>query len=358
MRAALAMTAAIAAAVLVLASCSAPAPPVVTAQSSAPPATTTSHLPKGETSLRFTASGDVGAGSDSAAVLEQISSLAADLHLSLGDLSYGEAGAEQSWCDFVTSRTGVGFPFELVAGNHDSDGLNGHVDDFAACLPNELPGLVGEYGRQYYVDVPEVNPLVRIVMISPDLTFPNGSWSYTSGSEHYQWTEAAIAGARSAGIPWVVAGMHKPCLSVGRYDCGPGADLLNLLVGDGVDLVLSGHEHIYARSKQLALGSSCAAINPGTYTAGCVVDDDNELARGAGTVMAIAGTGGTDLREVNPGDAEAGYFAAYSGLNLDPSHGNLEVTVTAKSLAARFVPVVGGTFTDAFSITDDPTPPG
>ena len=49
--------------------------------------------------------------------------------------------------------------------------------------------------------------------------------------------------------------MHKPCITVGQYDCDPGPDLFNMLVSKKVDLILSGHEHIYQRSHQLALGT-------------------------------------------------------------------------------------------------------
>lgn len=306
--------------------------------------------------VRFTASGDISASENAAAVLSQVGSLSPDLHLALGDLSYGSTGAEASWCDFVTSRVGPGFPFELLAGNHESNGLNGNINDFSACLPNQLPGLVGTYGRQYYVDVPEVNPLVRFIMISPALNYPDGLWSYNAGSPRYAWTEQAIDGARSSGVPWVVVGMHKPCLSVGQYGCDPGADIMNLLASKRVDLVLSGHEHLYARSKQLALGASCPALTPDAYAAGCVRDGDNSLAKGQGTVFAIAGTGGTPLRDVNPSDPDAPYFAAWSGLNADPSFGNLEVTANATALTGTFRPAAGGAFTDTFTISADAAP--
>ena len=101
-------------------------------------------------------------------------------------------------------RVGAGYPFELVAGNHESNGQNGNINDFSACLPNQLPGVVGTYGRQWYVDVPAEDPLVRYVMISPGLTFPDGTWSYAAGSPRYNWTAAAIDGARTRRIPWVV----------------------------------------------------------------------------------------------------------------------------------------------------------
>lgn len=306
--------------------------------------------------VHFTASGDLSSSSDAAATLSQVGSIDPDLHLALGDLSYGATGAEQAWCDFVTARVGAGFPFELIAGNHESNGLNGNINDFSSCLPNQLPGLIGTYGRQYYVDVPEVNPLVRFIMISPALTFPDGFWSYDAGTPRYQWTANAIDGARAAGVPWVVTALHRPCLSVGQYSCDSGADLMNLLVNKRVDLVLGGHEHLYARSKQLAHGASCPSIVPGAYSSGCVKDSDNSLTKGAGTVFAIAGTGGTPLRDVNTSDVETPYFAASSGLNKNPSFGNLDVSATADTLTAAFRPTSGGTFTDAFTIGAGGTP--
>jgi PKD repeat protein len=294
---------------------------------------------------------------DTGAVLTATAAQSPDLAIALGDLSYGGPGSEQAWCDFVTSRVGAGFPFELLAGNHESNGQDGNINDFAACLPNQLPGLVGTYGRQYYVDVPRTNPLVRFVMISPALPFPDSTWSYARGSARYNWTTATIDGARTANIPWVVVSMHKPCLSTGEYACDPGADIMNLLVSKKVDLVLTGHEHNYQRTKQLALTGACAAITPNTYSAACVTDADNDLRAGAGTVFATVGTGGQEKYPVDTADPEAGYFAALSGQNLFPAVGLLDVRATATDLTARFVPTAGGTFTDTFAVHRGAPPP-
>src|SRR6478609_3094049 len=225
--------------------------------------------------VHFTAAGDFAATTDTTAVLNKINSVGSDLTLALGDMSYATVGQEQTWCDFVTARVGAGYPFELVAGNHESDGINGNINDFSSCLPNQLPGAIGTYGRQYYVDVPAANPLVRFIMISPSLAFPEGTASYTAGSARYLWTAQAIDSARSASIPWVVVGMHKPCITVGQYVCDPGSDLFNMLVNKKVDLILSGHEHSYQRSNQLALGTGCTSIVPGSFNANCVADTDS-----------------------------------------------------------------------------------
>ena len=140
--------------------------------------------------VHFTAVGDFGSNARTDAVLTGMKAANADLALALGDLSYATVGQEQLWCDRVTQQLGAGYPFELLSGNHESNGENGNINDFAACLPNQLPGVVGTYGRQWYADYPKGNPTVRFVMISPGTTFSDGVWSYAAGTPRYQWTAA------------------------------------------------------------------------------------------------------------------------------------------------------------------------
>jgi PKD repeat protein len=301
--------------------------------------------------VHFTAAGDFSASTNAASVLNAIHSADSDLTLALGDLSYGTTGQEQAWCDFVTSKVGAGYPFELISGNHESSGQNGNINDFSACLPNQLPGVVGTYGRQYYVDVPAADPIVRFILISPGLPYQDGTWSYDAGSPRYTWTAQAIDGARAASIPWVVVGMHKPCISVGQYTCEPGADIFNLLLSKKVDLILSGHEHGYMRSQQLALGAACPTVVPGTFDADCVVDSDDTFTQGRGSLVDVLGTGGVALRDVNSSDTEAGYFDTTSGLNSNPTWGALDVTATDSSLQASFLRGAGGSLSDTFSIS-------
>ncbi|WP_460462713.1 metallophosphoesterase [Arthrobacter pigmenti] len=306
-------------------------------------------LPNKPGEITFTASGDYGAGEAAQAVFGQIGAVDPDLHLGLGDFSYGETGTEQQWCSMVADAVGQSFPFELLAGDHELNGEDGDLDEFTDCLPNRLPGLEGDYGRQWYVDVPQEDPLVRFVMISPGLDFGTGATSYKAGSARYQWTAGVIDGAREESIPWVVVGMHAPCLSMGEYGCTPGADITNLMLKKNVDLVLHGDEHLYQRTKQLSLGDACPWLRPGSYSPGCVTDDDADMAAGTGTAFVTVGTGGRELREVHLDDPEARYFAASSGSAKNPTHGNLQIRISEESLKGRFLPAIGS-FTDNFSI--------
>ncbi len=305
----------------------------------------------GTDSVHFVAAGDWAASTQTSSVLDATRGSGADLGLALGDFSYGKTGQEKSWCDYVKSKVGATFPFELISGNHESNGLNGTIGAFTSCLPNRLPGVTGTYGRQWYADVPASNPLVRFIMISPGLQFPDGYYSYAKGTPRYQWTANAIDSARATGVPWVVVGYHKPCLSMTAVSCSSGPDLMNLMASKKVDLVLSGHNHLYERTKQLALSGACPQLVPGTARSACVADGDDALVQGAGTVFGTVGTGGAGLQGPSTGDPERPYFAAWAGKGANPTWGLLDVTADRSRLSARFVPTSGGSFTDAFTIT-------
>jgi hypothetical protein len=208
----------------------------------------------------------------------------------------------------------------------------------------------GDYAAQYYFDYPAELPLARVIMISPNLNIGGTDYEYTQGREPYRWLTAAIDSARGVGIPWVVVGMHKNCITTGAKPCEIGEDLLNLLVDKKVDLVVQGHDHNYQRSKQVALGPGCRALEADVYDGDCVAGDgsDGRYTKGAGTVIVISGAFGQPLYPVKPGDPEADYFAVIDAT----SHGFTRFMVTGERIEAEFAPSTGD-FTDAFTIAGD-----
>jgi len=292
----------------------------------------------------FTTAGDYGFSDDTSVTLDLIARSGASFHLALGDLSYSSTLSESSWCDYVRSRVGATFPFQLIAGNHEDDfGGNGHITNFAACLPDRL-GVTGEYAKQYYFDY---RGLARFIMISPDLTINGQHYYYGDANTQYSWVAQAIDGARDARIPWVIVGMHKNCLSMGPYYCNIYADLMNLLVGKKGDLILHGHDHSYQRSKQLATNDSCPEVPIDSFNRHCIVDDgeDGVYTKGFGTVSITVGTAGTKLYDINIADSEAGYFARWMGANINPRKGFMKFTVSGRQISAEFV---GSTATSDF----------
>jgi hypothetical protein len=298
--------------------------------------------------------GDTGATANTSAVLNAANNAGLSAFFNLGDMSYSQTPTEADWCSFVSTRLRAGFPYELVAGNHEDDGPDGLWSSFSACLPDRL-GATGEYGRQYYVDYPAVSPVVRLVMLSPKLTFANTTlnWAYRAGSQGYNFAASAIDGARAAGIPFTVVGMHMYCLSMVDYPCAATPDLMNMLVAKRVDLYLQSHDHAYARSKQLALRGSCTSIALGSFNPDCVASaaGDSSYVAGSGTVLATAGSGGRSLNKENPDNAQAPYFQTYMGSNNNPTYGFLKIDVTDTVLRGSFVRGSGGTYQDGFTIT-------
>jgi hypothetical protein len=298
-------------------------------------------------SLRVAVSGDFGMNVNTASTITGLAAINPDLVIALGDLGYSEAGSEAAWCSFVRERIAPEVPFELVVGNHD-DGTQGNQDfsRYADCLPSKVEGLIGEYGTQNYFDY---KGLARFINISPDIR--QFGHNYAKGDRDYKWLINAIDGARSSSIPWIIVSMHKNCITIGEKSCEIGQDLQDLLVEKKVDLVLQGHEHGYMRTKQLALSDSCQQVTINSFSKGCVISEGDVVEKAAGTVIAIVGTGGKELRDVYVDDAEFGYFEAWNGQNTGNSYGFLDVTINEKTLLATFVKSSGGgDFSDSFII--------
>ncbi|HEU4356088.1 MAG TPA: DNRLRE domain-containing protein, partial [Actinomycetota bacterium] len=312
--------------------------------------------PPAPTSFTFAAAGDLAMSARTDASLASLDASPAEFFLALGDLEYDAQSPDSAWCDYVTSHLptkGPTFPFELISGNHEQQGAaDGYILEFAACLPDRLGAVVepgSTYGADYYIDYPAAAPLMRVISIVPNLTVADTTYSFDPGSPHRDWLIEAIRSARADGIPWVAVGLHYHCLTTGdRTNCPMGDSLWNLLLSEGVDLILNGHEHNYQRSKQLKLDPlACPSMTPGIYVAGCIVDDgtDGIYPKGTGTTNVVVGSFGQSLYRVSPDDSEAPYFSRIDGATW----GYLELEVTADRIDARFVNTTGA-FTDAFSI--------
>jgi hypothetical protein len=324
-------------------------------------ATVDATTPSVPTSFTFAAAGDHGANPTASASLAALDSSPASFYLALGDLDYDETTSDAAWCDYIHQHLptkGPDFPFEIVTGNHEDDSqLDGFILNHAACLPDHMNSTAGpgsQYGVEYSFDYPAGAPLARFIMISPELKVGGTTYHYVPGNAHYAWLKDKIDQAHADGIPWVVVGMHYPCLSAGQYGCVEGSALMNLLVDEKVDLVLNGHEHTYQRTKQLATNpTTCPTIAPTGYNPACVVDDglDGVYPKGAGMVDVVDGTFGRALYNSSRSDPEAPYFAKLDGT----THGFMRYDVTATRLDASFVHV-DGSFNDSFSIVSGATP--
>ena len=222
----------------------------------------------------------------------------------------------------------------------DDRRLDGFIRKFADCLPDRLDSE-GDYGVEYYSDI---GGLVRVIMIAADLTVDGEYYGYGGGS-HRKWLQQAVLGARADGIPWVVVGMHKVCVTTSTKSCEVGESVMDWLLAPGrADLILQGHEHGVQRSHQLR------CVNVDKSTPGCIVDTDGNHSQGRGGVILIGGSFGRDSYRQNPDDSEAGYFAAQMPGDESPDdeqQGVWQLDFSSSSLKAQWV---GSTraYTDAF----------
>lgn len=274
-----------------------PATPAPTPAPTSSPVPTVTAAPGG-TSFAVTA--DTGIDDPAAhQVMEAIGRSGVEWVTILGDLAYApNRGAD--YCAMVRSR--VAQPVALLPGNHEAQNGDGPYGDYVRCLPAPA-GVVGDYATgHYYLD----RGGVRYIAMSPNISLPSGNRSYARGTPEREQVKGWIDAAKASGM-WVVVGMHIPCLTNGVHQCERSSDIDEMLMGKGVDVVLAGHDHTYARSHQLT----------GTATAPVVVDRDSNHRAGAGTVFVVVGNGGHNPRAatvtggiwaVSRGGTPAGYL--------------------------------------------------
>ena len=255
--------------------------------------------------------------------------------LIVGDLAYADtAGIESQYCAWVKARVAGGA--QILPGNHEAQNGDGAFAAYAACLP-DLWSVSGSYvAGHWYAD----RGGMRIIGISPNIVLPSGTRTYARGTPEREELKDWIDAAKTAG-KWVVVTMHMPCLTVGVHGCASDPTITDMLIGKGVDLILSGHDHNYSRSHQIS----------GTAAAPVVVDRDGTFAAGAGSVLVTVGAGGHNARTVaSPLPAWA---ATASGTNSPGgiAFGHLEITATPTALTARYVADAGNrSYSDAFAV--------
>src|SRR5215204_2891786 len=151
----------------------------------------------------FFAAGDFGATSATARTFAVVRNSTSAFTLALGDLSYEDAGSEPTngttpspWCNWVKTRLGNRYPFQLLVGNHeDDDREDGFIDNFTVCLPDRM-NSTGRYGVQYYFDYPRSSPLMRVIMIAADNDYRGIEYDYDAGTSQRRWLVNAIDSAR------------------------------------------------------------------------------------------------------------------------------------------------------------------
>ena len=166
-------------------------------------------------------------------------------------------------------------------------------------------------------------------------SFDYGGWHFISlnsnidaspGSAQYAWLAADLAGSQATRC--TIAYWHYPVFSSGEHgNVAQMAKVFEALQASGVDIVLSGHDHIYER---FAPQNADGVANP---------------ARGIREF--VVGTGGSEnylLMATRPN----------SEVRNNTSHGILRLTLGQTGYSWQYVPIAGSNFSDAGSDTCHP----
>ncbi|MEO9056887.1 MAG: hypothetical protein ABI396_01795 [Ktedonobacteraceae bacterium] len=292
----------------------------------------------------FTAAGDYGQTSYTTANLNYIARSGVNFSLGLGDFDYDPNTTADAWSSYAKSLLPANFPFEIVAGGHDTQ-----IDTLAVDLPDHIGNISGTYAKEYSFDYPPAKPLARFIIVSPSQILPG--YNYGVGGADYNWVAQKIDEARAANIHWVIVGMHQYCFVIDSTVC-PTQDFLDLLLNKKVDLILEAQKHTYQASKQLALNpTTCPTLPITSYNTQCVVNATRSFTKGVGSLIVVSGTGGTvPLLSIDSTDPKINYFRSWMGANVNQSFGVSQFSVTPTQISMNFVPVAG-TFTDSFTLS-------
>lgn len=176
--------------------------------------------------------------------------------LFVGDI-IGDPQYDSLWCELFESLGCVPAmtPFAMVPGNHEYPKPKGDeagktlVPYWRAHYTLPENGIKGLEETSFFFDYQDV----RLIMI-------NGNEKL---AEQAVWMESLLA--RNP-CTWTVVAMHHPFYSMGRNrdDRHTRDAFLPLIDRYGVDLVLTGHDHVYSRSHKLKNGAVVGPDEKGT----------------------------------------------------------------------------------------------
>jgi hypothetical protein len=153
-----------------------------------------------------------------------------------------------------------------------------------------------------------------------------------------------------------------------------GQDIFDELVEAKVDLILTGHDHVYERSNLLARSNRCESVDAtDDVNLSCVIANGRvgRYPAGSGSVVVVQGVGGNEIDNVTIDGSrpQVGYIAEAMGGNTNtkagvPGFGSVFYTVSAQAINAttdfcppgavawdgRCTANLSGVFKDGFSI--------
>ena len=304
--------------------------------------------------MRLWVIGDSGTGGQTQAVVFDtfLDATAADVPLvmlHMGDIAYFSGTHEEfsdnffgMYAEFLDSAT-----VWPTIGNHEA--FTSHSDDQsgpyfeAFVLPTaaELGGVAS--GTEAYYSFDLANMHIVVLDSSDSDTDPDAAMAL--------WLEQDLAATTQ---DWLIATWHHPPYSRGTHDSDTEGNLIDMredivpiLESGGVDLVMTGHSHLYERSYLLDGAYDTPTTDAGilTQTDGALEGDgpyskSEGLTANGGAVYVVAGHGGT-----NVGGAGGHPVMAFTEVDW----GSVLLDIDGDHLTLRNLRY-DGTFTDEFTL--------
>lgn len=279
---------------------------------------TASMIPGPGDSLRFVTYADIGldgVAADGSKAPNQaddapfeVRDLAIKLAPSLvvvpGDLPYNNQRA--GWDSFMRFLEPLAsqIPVMPTVGNHEWDDALGY-DQFLAefALPNDETSYRFTAGPVTFIAV-NSDVICRNHARASTGTAPRPCDDGDGGTPNLEllgWVEEALEATAADATPWTVVYHHHPPFSHGSHGSDYAAQVLlsPLYERYGVDLVITGHDHVYGRTFPVR-------------DALPVVTGTNEFTKGDGPVYVVVGGGGRSLYSYSQAGAPAWHAAGAS----------------------------------------------
>ncbi len=185
-----------------------------------------------------------------------------------------------------------------AAGNHDED-KNSFIEHFDIKPADKSDTTTGAYYSFDYSNA-------HFIILNNNEDSPEYA-DFTPAQ--IQWMKDDVKAAKAAGAEWIIATMHKGPYTTSNHATDSdimGPNGVRTLVAPimeelGIDLVLQGHDHIYARTKPIKDGVATAAAKITETLNGKTIE---YTVKPDGTIYLIPNTGGPKVyyrnKKINP----------------------------------------------------------
>jgi hypothetical protein len=219
-----------------------------------------------------------------------------------------DTGMNETQWDWLLGHsqdTLINTTFVPAAGNHDED-KNSFIEHFDV-IP--APFSATESGAYYSFDYANAHFII--------LNTNEDSKQYADFTPaQIQWLSGDAAAAKANGVQWLIAVIHKGPYTTSNHaedaDISDPVNGVRALVAPlfnqlGVDLVLQGHDHIYARTKPIADG---VAVEPEKTTETLNGQPIEYAVKPEGTIYVIPATAGPKVY-YKSAKMPAGYYELF-----------------------------------------------